>query len=60
VKEKPAAFIEILTASENAADELRRLLQDSSPAPSARSASVGAAFRRVAENCTACHKKFRN
>lgn len=60
VKDKPASFIELLRATESAADELRQYLREVPPGHSALPARADAAFRRIADNCAACHKKHRN
>ncbi|MCL4788423.1 MAG: cytochrome c [Verrucomicrobia bacterium] len=60
MKDKPASFNEILRATENAADQLRQHLHDASSGPGPESASADAAFRRITDNCAACHKKYRN
>jgi len=59
VKPKPAAFGELLTASERAAEELHGQLHETQTA-SGGTAELDARFRRVSETCSACHARFRN
>lgn len=60
MKAKPASFTELLRATENAADELRQHLRDASSGQGGKRASADAALLRIADNCAACHKKYRN
>lgn len=59
VKSKAAEFLKLLAANEAAAGELHQLLKAPVPADSATN-KLDAAFRRVMESCTACHRQFRN
>ncbi len=59
-KGKPASFGDRLSATANAADELRQCLRGTTSGPDPKSASADAAFSRITDNCAACHKKYRN
>ena len=56
---RPAAFREMLAATERSADELRRALRDAEPATAVAS-SLDSRFRAAADSCSACHQRFRN
>lgn len=71
VQAKPARFRELLKTSEAAASELETALRmpadtkdgksiDGEAAQSARAARATEAFNRVTQNCTACHREFRD
>ena len=51
---RPARYREILATAERAAEELRTSLRASDPA------AADVAFTRLAEDCAACHRTFRN
>jgi protein tyrosine phosphatase (PTP) superfamily phosphohydrolase (DUF442 family) len=60
VQSTPPSFLELLRATENAAGELRQHLREAASGQGIKSASADAAYRRLTDNCAACHKKHRN
>lgn len=59
-KEKSSSYADLLRASETAANDLRQGLTTPIPPGDAQQTQVDAAFRRVSETCSACHRKHRN
>lgn len=55
IAKRPEDYRAKLTEGEQATEALRKLLRDS-----ADPVTTDAAFKKVATNCSACHKKYRN
>lgn len=59
-RQRPQAFVASLKESEAAATELEAVLRDMQLTDDARGAAADKALARISNNCSSCHKQFRD